>query len=340
MTSITDVPLKDIKNFLIANSIVILGNDQYDYEAELELILNGKATNYPDTVIDWIIAYNLFNDRKKIRTYSKNEIDSLSNEELNKLAAMLEIYNSNNTRDSIINVLRYLKKLDLTLVHPDIDPYIFQTVDEVKILSGNLKRILEVFKKNKTLRQFLYDNMKRIIEENLILYYRYEETGRIIYTDDSVNKLSDFVVELMKLKEMALAKETLRVSDNLLTHKHDRLIFISGIVNNVINTGDSSLIENYFKLQSYIEELFPDKAYGDHDILETYYDNMEGVETAKQYRDHMVPFFTAAIKAKNKYIINDLIATWIGERDYYEEDPGDKRFVDEIDALVKKAKLV
>lgn len=341
MTSIIDVPLEDIKSFLKNNNIKIFVKDKDDYAKAFDLIVNGKGVGYPDSIIDWIIAHNLANSDKEIKHYTRGEIDLMNDKELQKLADSLEIYDSPNVKQSVINVLKYLHKLDISIVHPDIDPYIFRTLEELderKILSSGYNDIIKIFSKNKLLRKFIHDNMEQIIKINA---YDEDYGGYNISTNENVGEgdLVNFIVDLMKMKEITLAKEALKISNNLLTDDN-RFYLVADINSGIMHSGDEQLIENYFKLRPYIRELYPEEYIDDEGIIEAYEDNIKGV-SLKDYRNDTVPFFAAAIKAKYIPFIDYFINIWGAERNYYKKpDAEGQLFVDDMDQLVKEAKLI
>lgn len=109
MTSITDIPFDDIKDFLLQNDIKIPINKEKAYNIAKDLIINNKAKYYPDSIIDWIIAYNFSQSAIEIPVYTLTEINTMSQEELDDLATILQ--SDNNSKESIINILSYLHKL-------------------------------------------------------------------------------------------------------------------------------------------------------------------------------------------------------------------------------------
>ena len=108
MTSITDIPIDDVELFLSSNGFTITDNP---YEQIWSLInKNIEYDFYPDSVIDWMIAYNLHQRNVKIQKYKRSEILSMDNMELHKLDKLLRLNNVN--KDQILNILHYLHKLD------------------------------------------------------------------------------------------------------------------------------------------------------------------------------------------------------------------------------------
>lgn len=119
MISITDIPIEVIKDFLLGNNYKIAKADKEIYDSAENIILNNKADYYPDTIIDWIITYNFFTSGNIMRMYKLTEINNLSKMQLNDLARKLGL--DNNDKQSIINVLTYLHKIEmLQLLSDDI----------------------------------------------------------------------------------------------------------------------------------------------------------------------------------------------------------------------------
>lgn len=115
MTSITSIPVKDIKLFLSQNGVSFVSkNEKQMYDDAWNLIQKG-AKNYPDSVVEWMIAYNLLQQKVNIRNYHRWDISDLSKEELNNLTQLLTLKVANKER--IINILRYLGKLDEDLLN-------------------------------------------------------------------------------------------------------------------------------------------------------------------------------------------------------------------------------
>jgi len=110
--SITSIPIEEIRMFLSKNEINPK-NDNESYIIARDLIIKRKAKIYTDSVIDWIIAHNLTKINVKIKSFSRIEIDSLSNDDLIKLSKELRLDTKQNhsIKSSIINVLQYLRKL-------------------------------------------------------------------------------------------------------------------------------------------------------------------------------------------------------------------------------------
>lgn len=110
MTSIKDIPIEDIENFLYLNDFDVKKDDDI-YDLALDIILHEKVEYYPDNIVDWMIAYN--NKLRYINTkfYAESEIYKLSEYELLKLSQKLNIDKNSNFRKSLTNVLYYMGRL-------------------------------------------------------------------------------------------------------------------------------------------------------------------------------------------------------------------------------------
>lgn len=58
MTSIYDIPYKDIKMFLLTNNKNI-NNKDIDYKQVLTLLKNKESKGHTKSIIEWMIAHNL-----------------------------------------------------------------------------------------------------------------------------------------------------------------------------------------------------------------------------------------------------------------------------------------
>ena len=63
MTSITLIPIKDIKAFLSQNGRSFTSNNEERMYADAWDLIQKGANNYPDSVVEWMIAYNLLKSR-------------------------------------------------------------------------------------------------------------------------------------------------------------------------------------------------------------------------------------------------------------------------------------
>lgn len=136
MTSVNDIKFEDIRLFLISNDIAVprhRSKDEIVKTAE-KMILSGKTEyNYPDVIIDFIIASNFVNDNKRIKMYKLSEIQALSDDELIQLYRKLS--NGEQLEDvmlmekSVINILNFLHKLEYDKLNINtINADVFSTI--------------------------------------------------------------------------------------------------------------------------------------------------------------------------------------------------------------------
>ena len=322
MTDVNDIPYADIVLFLTTNN-VRLSSKQKNYNTAFEMIKRDKNYIYPDSIIDWIIAYNFDGN---INKYSKREIDSLNKEQLNDLAGQLGIFDSNDIKTSIINVLGYLRKLS-GIINPDIDSYIenmLEKLDEQKLLNSNYDEAVELFQKNKRLRLFFYDNMREIIKRNLL-------NKDNIYLIES--EITNFIIDLLKINETILAKEVLKIvghlsSINFVTLREFTLL----IFNRILRTSDVQLIENYLKLLPYIGELFAHNK--ETDIISYFGIFVDGL-TKRYLGEYFIPFLTAAINAEKFGLAAAIIDIWDEKK--YLLNSSDQEIINKMNILIKKA---
>jgi len=108
MTDIKDINHDDVKNFLTLNKIRI-SDDESDYDKAFKLMKNPKAIIEPISIVEWMMAYNVFIKKTKIKEYTINELMDLSEYERNMLAKKLAM--KSNDINHIINILHYLHKI-------------------------------------------------------------------------------------------------------------------------------------------------------------------------------------------------------------------------------------
>lgn len=108
MTSITDIPISDIKLFLEKNKIPFNIDTAYDTTWRL-LRKGGDFSTYNHSIIEWLRAYNLIKSKINVKEYSEREINNMSLYDKETLAKLLTIHE--NETEHIINILRYMGKL-------------------------------------------------------------------------------------------------------------------------------------------------------------------------------------------------------------------------------------
>jgi hypothetical protein len=94
---------------LLTNKINYKNRDDA-YLLTFKLLKDKKSKGHTTNIIEWMIAYNLLQNKIVIPNYTIYEINKLSQNEINKLAKLLTM--NSNEIEYIKNILRYLNKLD------------------------------------------------------------------------------------------------------------------------------------------------------------------------------------------------------------------------------------
>lgn len=131
MSDIRDLKISHIKKFLEVNKRSD-GSDIYSVALSL---MKDPNTIYDDvdiSIIEWMLAYNVLHKKISIPIYTANDIKNLPELEFNKLAKSLGL--SNNNVDNVINILRFLHKLE-----PDLNLFPeFKTENFKQVLNREL----------------------------------------------------------------------------------------------------------------------------------------------------------------------------------------------------------
>ena len=100
--SITDIPDTDMFLFLSKNNVKLrkIKTNLEAYQIALELIRSNMVQNTPDSIVNWIHAYNIS------KQYNINEYNIM---DIIDLAQLLELREAN--KGDIIEILWYLRKL-------------------------------------------------------------------------------------------------------------------------------------------------------------------------------------------------------------------------------------
>lgn len=275
MQSVDKIPYVDIQQFLEDNGKSFENKDDA-YEKALILIKDRNAHSHPISVIEWMIAYNLFITEVDIPTYSVREINNMNQNEINQLAKLLTM--KKNNPENIKNILKYLNKLsdDKEDLLPEIYDIILGNLNDLEIQSINFEELrhstvfflLRTHRNKDLIRKMISKNMEKII-----LYNDFEE---------DILKLANFLINLVSYDEMGLARQVFDISNKyeftgVVNHRNYTLekslvrffIYESEIDINVFNIilkliGDSAFLINFSNIvresnlsvrPEYIEEL-------------------------------------------------------------------------------------
>lgn len=248
MTSIYDIPYEDIEKFLLANNETYK-NEIDAYNKALILLNDKNAIDHSISIIEWLIAHNLLIKKINIPNFTVYQIDNMSQDEIDKLAKLLTM--NGNNRSNIKNILKYLGKLDYLPEHPDIKPQILDKILELKILSSNLEEIIHIFKNNKFLRKFIYDNMEQIITNN--------DKGESPFFDNP-DSIVYFILKLLKMKELFLVKKAIKIC-GIFERDYDgfppvlRYLY-DNITYDINYNMNDYLITEFSKLKKYINDIY------------------------------------------------------------------------------------
>ena len=198
MTTIRDIPYEDIKIFLDANNKNIRDKDDA-YDQALKLLKNKKAVGHTTNIVEWMIAHNLLINNIDVPYYTTKEIDYMSQSEINRLAKKLTM--KSNNKDNIINILRYLHKLEDVSLLPEINEIILnnltqlelQNIDISKLTYDGVIDLLQTHRNKKEIRKLIYHNLEKIIIYNSIHldiddYGNYGILDDLLYLVTSYNK--------------------------------------------------------------------------------------------------------------------------------------------------------
>ncbi len=106
MASFSEIPYNDINYLLISNNI-FGNNPERGYLTAWNLIQQNQVTNVPESIADWIIAYNL--STQQIPTMNASDILLANNQSLTEISNILTIPIN---KERIIRILKYLRRLN------------------------------------------------------------------------------------------------------------------------------------------------------------------------------------------------------------------------------------
>lgn len=244
MTSIYDIPRKDIEIFLLSNDQNIKNNDE-DYKLASILLKDKNVKGHTISIIEWMMAHNLLIKKVNIPNYTIEEINNMTRVEINKLAKKLTM--TGNNRENIKNILKFLHKLDEISLLPEIEDIILNNltqlelrdINSVKLNSYDVIDLLKNNRNKKVIRKFIYDNMQNILSYNflntdfeiltdnkkkLIERYDIEEsdiyksmnfifykrgTAKLDLVRINMEILVNFIVKLIELNEIELVRKAI-----------------------------------------------------------------------------------------------------------------------------------
>ena len=190
MTSIYDIPYEDIKIFLSSNDIK---NEDEAYDEVLVLLKDKTAKGHTTSIIEWMIAHNLLVNNINIPYYTIDDINNMSQNEINDLAKLLTM--KGNNRENIKNILKYLHKLEIEPLLLDIQKIILNNltqleINDIDIYNLNFSDIINLLKTHrnkKEIRKVIYNNMRKILFSII-----FNGVISLVY-NNNLNNLSDYI---------------------------------------------------------------------------------------------------------------------------------------------------
>lgn len=204
MTSIHDIPRNDIEIFLLANNQNIQNNDQ-DYKLALTLLKDRKTIGHTTSIIEWMIAYNLLKRKVDIKNYTSHEIDTMSQNKINRLAKLLTM--NGNNKDNIKNILKYLNRLNKEFLISDINDIILENLNQIELQHLNIYhlyfddiiKLLKTHRNKKEIRLFIYANLEKIVAYHRIKI-RMDDPYRTDYVLDNILNTSNIYEKDIMIK--------------------------------------------------------------------------------------------------------------------------------------------
>jgi len=109
MTDIYDIPLDDVKKFLLINKIKIPNLENAIYDRAFELMTNKNTIFQPNSILEWSIAYNALGRKVIIHDYTVAQTKRFYDAELQRLERILDMETIDHNH--IINILKYMHKI-------------------------------------------------------------------------------------------------------------------------------------------------------------------------------------------------------------------------------------
>jgi len=309
-------------------------NEDDAYDKILILLKNKKAIGHTTRIIEWMIAHNLLVNKINIPYLTNDQIDNMTQTEINQLAKLLTM-NGNNV-NNIRNILRFLHKLDeenITLL-PEINDIILNRLYEVEkidkdinfiIKTGSSQDILNLLKihhNKRIIRELILENIA-LISENINLdvmnknkniyesiHKPRQERGEEESDDESDEDpyffdeyyLAEFIAGLLELNEIGLAR------------KYYEYYMNSNPYWNSMNEKILKFIHQsneYYTLSERLFRILPEELTSE-DLFSFFHNARFTVSHEIRLKDIYIPFLRAAIKSQKLDFINLLVEYFDG----------------------------
>ena len=122
MTSVRQIDFGHIKHFLTLNNIKLDPIESKNYDIAFDLMKKGGDIKYSETIILWMMAYNLFKKKVHIPNYTKSEIDDLADNHPDDFVALSKLLTLKNKEGrGMFEILSFLGKLIPEKIYKPID---------------------------------------------------------------------------------------------------------------------------------------------------------------------------------------------------------------------------
>jgi len=248
MTSIYDIPYEYIEKFLLANNKILTHDD--DYGKALILLKDKNSVRHPMSIIEWMIAHNLLIQKVNIPHYTVDDIDSMSQQEVNNLAKLLTM--KGNNLNNIKNILRYLHKLHDMILLPEINDIILDILYDTErkeqellfpymIKSGKYNDLINLLNKHHNKQM-----IRELISDNVVEIISYLNT----YLFNANTYFEALIIRLLEYDELGLAK---KFYDHIKILNPYWKSLSYDIINKVYYDFYNNNFENLFKISSSID---------------------------------------------------------------------------------------
>lgn len=228
--NIEDIPYVDVLSFLTNNNIPIPADRDKIYDKAFGLF-HKNPEFYPDSVIEWLMAYNLLQSNVNIPFYAKDDIYSLNQTELKKLSKLLGMNTTN--IDHIIGILKYLHKLSISGLGltgiAELDE------DILKNTNPGPSEFFDLININKRIKNI----MKKLLPELVKNWPRKGKRG-------DIEKLITLIIDLLKNDDIELAQI---IINEINSDEHQNMYnTYRTVIRNVLDSKDKNLLKNLFSV--------------------------------------------------------------------------------------------
>lgn len=205
MAKISDLKINDLRKFLQENRIYGINVASDIYDAAFDL-MKKKDTSYDDvdiSIIEWMLAYNVLQQKIDIPSYTKNQIKNLNQKDYDNLAKSLGL--TKNNMDNVVSILKFMHKLKESELDFEIAPDLYRTL---LLQSDDLQTITKLIKAKPSLVSQIPELFNQILINNKNLYEDYFDLRYLRY---HYYATSDFIRSLIQLKRFGIVEKLLPI---------------------------------------------------------------------------------------------------------------------------------